>query len=134
MVVEDNPGDVELLRIALDSAELAYKMTVIEDGGEAIALFRDGNHGGLDIPDVAVLDLNLPKYDGLEILEVVRSNPEFAAMPIVILSSSSSPREQSRIRRFESVRYFTKPPDFDQYLTIGRLIRDFVAESSRSAQ
>jgi CheY-like chemotaxis protein len=129
MAIEDNPADVDLLRMALDNANFAYEMTVINDGAVAIGLFRQSDTGDFIVPDITVLDLNLPKYDGMEILEAARSNPLFAAMPIAILSSSSSPREQSRIQMFSAVKYITKPPDLDQYLGIGSIIRDFVKAS-----
>jgi CheY-like chemotaxis protein len=118
--------------MALDGAKFAYEMTVIDDGAEALALFRNGDGDQSSIPDVAVLDLNLPKYDGLEILEAARANPRFTAMAIAILTSSSSPRERSGIQAFALVRYITKPSDLDQYLGIGSSIRDFVIESRAS--
>jgi CheY-like chemotaxis protein len=127
LAIEDNPADVELLRMALDTAEFAYEMTVLSDGAEALAMFRQAT--GETVPDVVVLDLNLPKYGGLEILEAARANPYLAATPVAILSSSSSPRERSRIELFGFVTFITKPPDLDQYLNIGALIRDFVIES-----
>lgn len=124
LLIEDNPADVELLRMALDQARFPYNVTVIHDGAEALALFRQS---AAPLPDITVLDLNLPKYGGLEILEAARANPAYAAMPIAILSSSSSPRERSRIQMFDRVRYFTKPLDLDEYLSIGPLIRDLAA-------
>ena len=126
VVIEDNPADVELLRMALDSANFAYDMIVIQDGAEALELFLNSGDGGFVPPDVAVLDLNLPKYDGIEILEAARSNPGFAGVPIAVLSSSSSPRDRSRIQMFGPITYITKPPDLDQYLRIGPIIRDFL--------
>jgi CheY-like chemotaxis protein len=112
--------------MALNNAQMTYEMTVITDGAEALAEFRKIVAGGSALPDVVILDLNLPKYDGLEILEMVRSNPGFGEVPIAILSSSSSPREQSRIQGYSRVKYMTKPSDLDQYLAIGPSLRDFV--------
>jgi len=126
LLIEDNPADVELLRMALDQARFPYEVTVIHDGAEALELFR--KTADL-LPDITVLDLNLPKYGGLEILEAARANPAYAGMPIAILSSSSSPRERSRIQMFDKVRYLTKPLDLDEYLSIGPIIRDFAKPS-----
>jgi chemotaxis family two-component system response regulator Rcp1 len=127
--IEDNPADVQLLRMALNNAAFAYELTVITDGAAALTLFREMDPAASTMPDVVVLDLNLPKYDGLEILEVVRSNPSFGDIPIAVLSSSSSPREQARIQNFSRVKYMTKPSDLGQYLAIGQILRDFVKEN-----
>jgi CheY-like chemotaxis protein len=129
MVIEDNPADVALLRMALNTAQIAYELTLIPDGAQALALFNQIAQDGEAVPDIVVLDLNLPKYDGLEILEAIRANASFARMPIAILSSSSSPREQSRIQVFQLVKYLIKPLDLSQYLAIGPALRDFVLEN-----
>jgi CheY-like chemotaxis protein len=129
MVIEDNPADVKLLRMALDTAQFAYEMTVIADGADALAVFEGMRHDSSTVPDIAVLDLNLPKYDGLEVLEAVRSNPRLAAMPMAVLTSSSSPQEKARIEIFELVTYIRKPSELDQYLSVGPMIRDFLIAS-----
>jgi CheY-like chemotaxis protein len=130
LVIEDNTADVELLRLALDSADLTYVLTAVADGADALTFFRqDAERAAASMPDIVVLDLNLPKYDGLEILEAARSNVAFAELPIVVLSSSSSPRELAKIQAFGFVRFITKPPDLDRYLQIGDLIKEFLNES-----
>jgi CheY-like chemotaxis protein len=129
LAIEDNPADVELLRMALDSAEQAYDLTIVNDGAEALALLGRLNLESDRLPDVLVLDLNLPKYDGLEILEVVRKYPKLDHLPILVLTSSSSPRERASVQGFGLVRYITKPSDLDDFLKIGPFIRDFVLES-----
>ena len=129
LAIEDTPADVELLRMALDGAQQAYDLTVVNDGAEALALLGRMNLDSDRLPDILVLDLNLPKYDGLEILEVVRKYPALDRLPILILTSSSSPRERASIQGFGLVRYITKPSDLDEYLKIGPFIRDFVLES-----
>jgi len=131
LVIEDNPADIELLRMAFDQANLVYHMSVLNDGASALAVFRDTRVEAPSVPDLTVLDLNLPKYDGLELLEAARANPRFASVPIAILSSSSSPRERSRIQGYGRVKYITKPPELDAYLAIGIVIRDFLLEDSR---
>ena len=90
LLVEDNPGDVDLLRLAFSNAALDCELTVLDDGGEALAFVRqDGKYAGVPIPDLAILDLNVPKNDGLEILAAMRANPKFAELPVAVLSSSS---------------------------------------------
>jgi chemotaxis family two-component system response regulator Rcp1 len=121
LVVEDNPGDVELLRMALDTDGTGWEMTPFNDGAEALAFFRQEHQGG-SLPDVVVLDMNLPKYGGLEILEAVRANKAFDAVPVMVLTSSSSPRDRSRIEAYSRVTYMTKPPDLDLYLAMGAKI------------
>jgi two-component system, chemotaxis family, response regulator Rcp1 len=111
LLLEDNPGDVDLLRRALRSAELDCELTVLEDGAEALAFVRQqGKYASASTPDLAVLDLNLPKNDGLEVLEAMRASPLFAAVPVAILSSSASPHEQAKLQAFRIGRFITKPP------------------------
>lgn len=127
LVIEDNPADVELLRWALQDANFQCDLTVLEDGGEALAFIQQrGKYADRTPPDLTILDLNLPKYDGLEILEAMRSTPGFESVPVAVLSSSSSPRDRSRMEAFQIAKYITKPPDLDEYLRIGRVIRELV--------
>ena len=127
LVVEDNPADVELLRWALDGANVQCDLTVIEDGGEALAFMQQrGKYTGSPRPDLAILDLNLPKYDGLEILEAMRANKAFAGVTVAVLSSSSSPRDRAKMEAFNIGRYITKPPDLDEYLQIGFILKDLL--------
>jgi CheY-like chemotaxis protein len=133
LVVEDNPGDVMLLQMALESAGVACELTVIGDGGEALARVRQMGSAGAAALDLAILDLNLPKNDGIEILAGLRGNPWFAGVPVVILTSSSSPRELARIKGLQVARYITKPLDFEDYLKIGLILKDLLAERNRSS-
>ncbi len=126
VVIEDNPGDVLLLRMAFEQARFECEMTVLNDGADALALFRQKPGTSTQfVPDLAVLDLNLPKHDGTELLEAARGNAMFAQMPVAILSSSPSPQERSSLPAFHRVCYITKPPELEQYLSIGTVIRDF---------
>ncbi|MCW5979968.1 MAG: response regulator [Bryobacteraceae bacterium] len=128
LVIEDNPGDVELLRLALAGAGLDCELTVIDDGGDALTFAASSA-----VPfDLAVLDLNLPKNDGLEILEAMRANPVLSDMPVALLSSSSSPREQARLEAFRIGRYLTKPSDLDAYLQIGAVLKQMLTERGPS--
>jgi len=128
-VVEDNPGDVQLLQMALKAANLECELTVVSDGGEAIEFVqRHGQFANAPTPHLAVLDLNLPKNDGLEILEAMRANEIFAKVPVAVLSSSSSPRELATLERFHVDRFIVKPPDLDQYLQIGAVIKELLTK------
>lgn len=131
LLVEDNSGDVELLRLAIKKAELECELTVLDDGAEALALVRQqGKYVGTPAPDLAVLDLNVPKYDGVEILEAMRANPAFVDVRVAVLSSSSSPRERANIAKYRVSRYITKPLDLDEFLAIGKILRELLADSA----
>lgn len=124
LVIEDNPADVVLLRRALAGAGLDYQLTVINDGAEALALFRPGS--AILEADLAIVDMNLPKHSGLEIIERMRANPAFAEMPVVILSSSSAPRDRAMMDRFQVKRYIVKPADLDEFMKIGWQIKELL--------
>lgn len=131
LVVEDNPGDVELLRMALREAEIDCELTVIEDGGDALRyLLALGEHSDAPVPDVAILDLNVPKIDGLEILEAMRASPRSAQIPVAVLSSSSSLRDRAKMQSFGANLYITKPSDLDEYLRIGFQLKTLLASPS----
>jgi CheY-like chemotaxis protein len=129
LLIEDNPADVELLRRALRGAQLDCKLTLLEDGAEALAFLQqletasDGSS-----PDLTVLDLNLPKNDGVEVLQAMRASPVFGSAPIAVLSSSASPRERARIEQFGVGRYITKPADLDEYMRIGFILKELLSE------
>jgi CheY-like chemotaxis protein len=130
LLIEDNPADVELLRRAFIAAQLECSLTVIEDGAEALAFLRRLEaQAGEGSPDLIVVDLNLPKNDGVEVLEAMRSSQAFGRAPIAVLSSSSSARERARIEQFGVGRYITKPADLDEFLAIGRILKDLLAEN-----
>lgn len=129
--IEDNPADVHLLRLALESAEIDYELTVIDDGGDALDFIgQRGKYTGTPIPDLAVLDLNLPKNDGLEILEAMRANRAFAEVPVAVLSSSASPRDRAKIEVFNIGRYITKPPDLAEYMKIGVALKGLLEKET----
>ena len=117
----------------LKDAGLDCDLTVLEDGAAALSLIRQPDTGGSTrIPDLAVLDLNLPKNGGLEVLEAIRANSAFAKMRVAILSSSSSPRERARIEEFGVDRFITKPLDLDGFLGIGSILKALL-EAGQSA-
>jgi CheY-like chemotaxis protein len=129
LVVEDNPDDVGLLRRALKYAGLECALTVVDDGADALALVRQSRLAA-DAPDLAIIDLNLPKHGGLEVVEEIRANSSLAHLPVVILSSSSSPRERAMIERLQVLRHIVKPPDLDEFLRIGCDVRELLTQRS----
>jgi CheY-like chemotaxis protein len=118
LVVEDNPSDIYLLRLAFEHAGLSCDFTTFEDGAAAIAYIRQT--GAASTPhQLVVLDLNLPRRGGMDVLKELRAHPAFSPVTVAILSSSSSPREQAAIEEFDNVHYFTKPPTLDEFLGLG---------------
>ena len=90
LLVEDNEADVYLFRKALQSAGLEFELIVMDDGGKAIEFVRgEGEHAGRAIPDLAVIDLSLPKNDGVQVLEAIRADERFACTPVIVTSSSA---------------------------------------------
>jgi len=134
LVVEDNEADVYLLRKAFEHAGLDTDLTVIDDGAEALAYVRgDGQHRYARRPHVALLDLNLPKNEGTDVLEALRANANLSSIPVIVLTSSASPADRLRLEHLRVDRFVTKPPDLEEFLKIGNLVSDLLlnAKSSR---
>jgi len=124
LLVEDNIADIYMYRKALLGAELNFQLTVIEDGGTAIAFVRrEGEYAGSPLPDLVVLDLSLPKNDGVQVLEAMRATTRFANVPVVMTSSSPSPPARLEEEHLQVVRYIMKPPDLEDFLQIGRTLK-----------
>lgn len=124
LLVEANEADVYLFRKALAEAGLNFELTVIGDGGQAVAFVRgEGEHSGRPVPDLAVLDLSLPKNDGIQVLEAIRADERFADMPVVVTSSSAKPPARLKEEHLRVARYITKPPELEGFLQIGAALR-----------
>ncbi len=131
LVVEDNAADIYLLRLALAKAGLTVDLTVIEDGAEALVFARrQGKYAATPIPDLAVLDLNLPKLGGSAVLEAMRQNPELSHVPVAIMSSSEGPRDQTKVTELGIRRYITKPPGLEEFMHIGQVLKEMLLEGS----
>ncbi len=122
MLVEDSAADVFMIKESLNEAGLQYEAVVLGDGEDALISLRDAAK-----PDLIVIDLNLPKIDGYEVVESVRRNPNLADIPVVVLSSSSLPYDRLRAEGLGRTRYISKPITLDEFMAIGREIRDFYA-------
>jgi len=123
LLAEDNPGDVFLFREALRAHGLTCELIVAEDGEKALTLIEkagtDGNRGN---PDLIVLDINLPKRSGQEVLQSVRGNATFAKVPVVILTSSASPDDRSKATQAGADFYLHKSSNLDDFFQIGKII------------
>lgn len=126
LLVEDNPGDVDLTIEALREAKVHNELHVVSDGVEAIAyLRRQGAHAGAKLPDLILLDLNLPKKDGREVLAEIKSDPDLKHIPVVVLTSSDSERDVLQSYRVHANCYLKKPTDLERFLEVVRSIEDF---------
>src|SRR5579863_8724357 len=119
LIAEDNPGDARLIRMALTEAGWTTPPRVVTNGEDAIAYFASAR------PDLVILDLNLPRYTGAEVLKSIRDRPESRAIPVVILSSSPEDIMRAKVRSeaVEANCYLTKPADIDEFLALGAIIR-----------
>jgi two-component system response regulator len=122
LLVEDNPNDVELTLRALKKRNLANKVHVVKDGAEALEfIFGTGTYAERDInhiPKVILLDLKLPKVDGLEVLRIVKSDERTKVIPVVVLTSSKEESDLVESYRLGANSYITKPVDFDKFAQI----------------
>jgi|SRR5208283_2307553 len=131
LLLEDIPLDVDLIRLAFKTAGLDCVLTVMSDGGEALAFVNEEDaFADAPIPDLAILDLNVPKNDGLEILEAIRSSNKFAGLPVAVLSSSSPPHDRANVERFQIRRFVTKPSNLDDFLNIGTIVKDLLKDDT----
>lgn len=126
LLVEDNPGDIRLTMEAMKEGRLVLNMSVVNDGVEALAfVHREGEHSGAARPDLILLDLNLPKKDGREVLKEIKGDPNLRQIPVVILTTSEAEQDILRTYDLHANCYVTKPVDLDQFLRVVRLIEDF---------
>ncbi|WP_025410949.1 response regulator [Gemmatirosa kalamazoonensis] len=126
LLVEDNPGDVELTREALLDSKMHMNLSVVSDGVEALAfLRREGSYADAPHPDLILLDLNLPKKDGRAVLGEIKQDPVLRHIPVVVLTSSRAEQDILKAYDLHANCYVTKPVDFDQFITIVRSIEQF---------
>ena len=120
LLVEDNPDDVELTRLAFEEANVANRVVVAADGAEALDyLFARGKHAGRDpaqLPSIVLLDLNLPKLDGREVLQAIRANPTTRDLPVIVLTTSAEPFDVEASYALGVNSYIQKPVDFEQFV------------------
>jgi len=126
LLVEDNPGDVRLTLEALREAKVCNRIHTVYDGIEALAfLNREGNYVNVPFPDLILLDLNLPKKDGREVLTSIKAEEKFKRIPVVVLTTSKSEEDIVRSYELQASCYVTKPVDLDQFLEVVKSIGDF---------
>ena len=126
LLAEDNPGDVMLTRKALEQGKLANNLHVTTDGVDALEFLRqDGEYEDAPRPDLILLDLNMPRKDGQEVLEELRADNELRRIPVVVLTSSESEEDIVRSYELNANAYLTKPVDFDGFVEIVNRLENF---------
>ena len=126
LLVEDNPGDVELTREALKEAKVLNNLHVFINGEAAMAfLRRGGEYRDVPRPDVILLDLNLPKKDGREVLAEVKQDEDFRRIPVVVVTTSQAEQDIIKTYDLHANCYVTKPVDLDQFISVVRSIENF---------
>jgi CheY-like chemotaxis protein len=126
LLVEDDPGDVMLVREAFSEHKVGNVLSVVSDGVEAIKFVRgEGKYATLERPDLILLDLNLPRKSGTEVLAEIKSDPKLSTIPVVVLTTSQAEEDVLRSYEMHANAYVTKPVDFERFGEIVRQIDDF---------
>jgi CheY-like chemotaxis protein len=126
LLVEDNPGDVRLAQEALKESKIRNKLFVVEDGVEAMAfLHKQGKYAGVPRPDLVLLDLNLPRKNGREVLAEIKTDENLMLIPVVILTVSKADEDILKSYKYHANCYITKPLDFNQFMKVTKSIEEF---------
>ena len=134
LLAEDNPADVFLIRIALEEHGVDVPLQVAADGREVLQILYQQETlppGQLkDELQLIILDLNLPRHDGIEILQRLRETDQLARIPVVVLTSSDSPRDRVVASQLGAARYLRKPSNLDQFLSLGAVFKEILGQSN----
>jgi CheY-like chemotaxis protein len=126
LLVEDSPSDTELTIEALKEAKVRNRLSIVEDGVAALEfLRRQGQHAGAPRPDLILLDLNLPRKDGREVLAEIKSDNDLKTIPVVVLTTSRAEQDVLQAYKYHANCYITKPVDFEQFLNVVHSIESF---------
>jgi len=128
LLAEDNSGDVFLVRRALQKHQIEFNLTLIEDGEAALRYLDTLDSGDpRDCPDLILLDLNLPRCSGSQVLETLKSSPTCREAPVIVLTSSDSPHDRAKVARLGAARFFCKPTDLAGFMALGQVVRDVMS-------
>lgn len=126
LLVEDDPGDVLMTREAFEDYKIANRLSVVSDGVSALEFVRkQGEYADAPTPDLILLDLNLPRMDGREVLAALKEDPELRSIPVVVLTTSEAEEDILRSYSLYANAYVTKPVDFDRFINVVRSIDEF---------
>ena len=132
LLIEDDPGDELITREAFEHNKIRNKLHVAHDGEEGLDfLYQRGAHKNAPRPDLVLLDLNLPKYDGRQLLERIKNDPDLCHIPVVVLTTSSAEEDILRSYKLHANAYVTKPVDLDQFMHVVRQIDEFFVQVVR---
>ena len=135
LLVEDDPGDELITREAIAHNKLHNRLHVAHDGEQGLDyLYRRGAYRDAPRPDLILLDLNLPKYDGRQLLEKIKSDPDLCCIPVVVLTTSSAEEDILRSYELHANAYVTKPVDLEQFISVVRQIDEFFLQVVRLPQ
>ncbi|MCW3006335.1 MAG: response regulator receiver protein [Solirubrobacterales bacterium] len=135
LLVEDDPGDTLMIKEAFEDNKVRNRLSTVADGVEALAfLRRQGEFSDAPRPDLILLDLNLPRKDGREVLEEIKDDPELRTIPVVVLTTSEAEEDILRSYSLHANAYVTKPVDFDRFIEVVRQIDEFFVEVVRLPQ
>jgi CheY-like chemotaxis protein len=134
VLVEDAEPDVFLVREALESGGVAFNLRVFSDGEKAVDFIDEVDRAGDGAsPDLMLLDLNLPKKSGAQVLEHVKQSLRWRDVPVVVLTSSDSPRDKEQAAQLGATRYFRKPSRLAEFMKLGEIVRDILGTETSSA-
>lgn len=126
LLVEDNPGDVRLTEEALKEGKLKVNLNVVMNGEDAVKFLRkEDMYAGAPQPDIILLDLNIPRKSGMEVLEEIKEDASLRYIPVVILTTSSAEEDILKTYNLHANCYITKPVDFEQFINVIRKVEDF---------
>jgi len=126
LLVEDDPGDVLMTREAFEDNKVANRLAVVSDGVSAMEYLRkEGPYADAPTPDLVLLDLNLPRMDGREVLQALKQDDQLRRIPVVVLTTSEAEEDVLRSYSLHANAYVTKPVDFDRFIDVVRQIDDF---------
>jgi CheY-like chemotaxis protein len=129
LLIEDDPGDVLITREAFEHHKIHNTLSVARDGQEGLDyLYQRGSYEGATRPDLILLDLNLPKYNGHQLLEKIKSDPDLCLIPVVVLTTSAAEEDILRSYRLHANAYVTKPVGFEQFMNVIRQIDEFFVQ------
>ena len=135
LLVEDDPGDVLMTKEAFEHNKVRNTLTVVADGVSALEYLRkEGEHADAPTPDLVLLDLNLPRMDGREVLQALKADERLRSIPVVVLTTSEAEEDVVRSYALHANAYVTKPVDFDAFITVVRQIDEFFVEVVRLPQ
>ncbi|MBI6546791.1 MAG: response regulator [Cyanobacteria bacterium NC_groundwater_1444_Ag_S-0.65um_54_12] len=132
LLVEDNPADAELVRVGLDESSIPTKLSVVQNGEEALAFVRrQAPYTEAERPDLILLDLNLPKIDGRQVLRELKADPAYKQIPIVVLTSSVAPGDVQKAYEMHANSYVKKQVDLDEFMRVIHSFESFWLEIAK---